>query len=179
MNEPTVPTPNQSQGCLVKIAGVALVVFLTGLVLLSINRGKYPPLDRPEFEAARKLWAQNGPADYNIEIQVLGRQEATYSAEVRNGEVQSAKRNGTPLKQRRTFDTWSVPGMFETIGRDVENLEKVKSGRADASTPRLRLRCKFDEKYGYPLRYLREESSGVGDNPEVIWEVKKFEVLIK
>lgn len=78
-----------------------------------------PPLEPSQFYEARAKWDAAGPQDYEIEIVVTGSQPATYEVHVRNGQAEVALRNGQPLRQRRTLGTWSVPGMFSTIQRDV------------------------------------------------------------
>lgn len=110
--------------------------------------------------------------DYDIEVAVAGTQPATYEVRVRDGQAIEAFRNGKPLNQRRTFGTWSVPGMFSTMSRDVEAVERRERGEADPSTPRLTLRAEFDPKYGYPKRYQRIEW---GSPVEVTWQVTHFE----
>ena len=136
-----------------------------------------PRLSRAEFDAARELWADTGPADYNVEIVVEGRQPATYRAEVRGGRVQAAFRNSRPLTQPRTMGTWSVPGMFATMESDVERVAKAEHGAADPSLPPLMLRARFDSTYGYPARYHRTEAVRHGANPAVSWRVTEFEDL--
>ena len=108
------------------------------------------------------------------EIQVRGNQPATYYVEVRGGDARLALRNGKPLTQRRTFSTWSVPGMFATMSRDVDALERRAAGQADASTPDLNLRATFGPRYGYPARYRRLQYRS---SVEVEWEVTRFEVV--
>ncbi len=137
---------------------------------------RLPALTAARFTAAREKWQQLAPPSYDIEIVVSGRQPATYRVETRDNAVVKALRNGQPLTNRRTFETWSVPGMFNTIAKDVENLERVASGRADATTPRLLLRAIFNRHYAYPERYLRIEMVERGENPQVSWQVTEFSV---
>lgn len=155
-------------------AGLTLgLLTMVGLAL--VNRGKVSPKLTPEvFRAAIAKWESEQPRDYDIEIQVRGNQPATYFVEVRNGEARLALRNGKPLTQRRTFSTWSVPGMFATMSRDVDALERRATGKADESTPDLNLRATFDPRYGYPARYRRLQYQS---SVEVEWEVTRFEVI--
>jgi hypothetical protein len=150
------------------IGGVAMIFFV---------RWKYgnalPAITPADYIAARERWKSVAPADYDIEVQVTGTQAATYRVEVRGGEATAAWRNDMPLIQQRTFGTWSVPGMFGTMSRDIETLDKHTKGTADASTPRLTLRARFDPHYGYPAAYRRIQS---GSRVEVTWRVTKFTV---
>jgi hypothetical protein len=157
----------------------AMIGGAIGLVALLIAwRVKYhdptPRLTPELFEAGHKRWEAAAPASYDIEVRVTGSQPAVYRVEVRNHEPTSAWRNGQPLLTRRTFGTWSVPGMFSTIGRDIESIERHATGKADRFTPRLLLRCQFDPKYSYPERYRRIEQWSTVD---VAWEVTEFKVV--
>src|SRR5262249_6144467 len=120
---------------------------------------------------AHERWQAVAPADYDIKVRVTGSQPAVYRVEVRGGQPQAASRNGEPLLSRRTFGTWSVPGMFGTISRDIEAIEKHAGGKADRFTPRLVLRAEFDATYSYPKRYRRIEQ---WSNVDVAWEVVEF-----
>ena len=159
---------------------VAAVVFVMGMAVQALRNNAMTPLTPERFQAAWQLWERSGPASYDVEIQVEGRQAAHYRAEVRDGEIFAAYRNGEPLVARRKRgvpDTWSVPGMFGTISRDVENLEKFAAGNADPSTPQLRLLATFDPDTGVPLRYHRREMVRRGSNPEASWTVVLFHVV--
>jgi hypothetical protein len=153
----------------------AVSVFLLLLVGAGIlcDRG-WTELTEENYSAAREQWLTSAPSDYDMEIDVRGRQPARYRVEVRDGLARSAPRNGNPLRQVRTFETWSGAGMFETVGTDLEHLQLVKNGQATAATPRISVLVQFDETYGYPRRYLRVERGGSGGNPEVHWEVTEF-----
>src|SRR5438876_4481632 len=130
--------------------GMGLVIVL--FALRQRNYDPTPTLTPEAFEVAHERWNSAAPSSYDIEVCVTGPQAATYRAQVRDGEPQAAWRNGQPLTSRRTFGTWSVPGMFATISRDVEALERAVAHRA---TPPLILRAEFDAQYGYPVRYRR------------------------
>jgi hypothetical protein len=159
--------------------GGVLGILGTLIALRIIHRDPTPVLTPELFHAAHHRWKQVAPRNYDIEIRVTGSQPATYRVEVRGGQSQAAWRNGEPLKTRRTFGTWSVPGMFSTISRDVEQLERQASGRNDPRVPELILRAAFDPKYSYPARYRRTEwGSRKGTTAqEVKWEVTEFKVI--
>ena len=173
--------------------GTAFGLACVGLIWLFALRDPLPPLSAAEFEEAQRRWRENGPADYDLQVRVEGRQPATYRVEVRRGEPIAAFRNGRPLPQKRTWGTWSVPGMFSTMASDFRHVAAVERGRADHETPRLGLYGIFDSHYGVPRRYRRvtwsqgrEESMAqrVGREPglasggnaemEVSWEVIEF-----
>jgi hypothetical protein len=161
------------------LAGGTLGILATLVALRIVNRDPTPQLTPDLFHAAHERWKINGPPNYDIEIRVSGNQPATYRAQVRGGQAQAAWRNGAPLTSRRTFGTWSVPGMFSTMSRDVEQLEREAAGQADPRLPGLILRAAFDERYSYPARYSRIEwGSRKGTTAQgVSWEVTAFKVV--
>lgn len=171
------------------IVGIGCVL----LFWLFSFRDPLPPLSATDFQAAQNRWRENGPQDYFIEVRVQGRQPATYRVEVQDGEAVRAFRNGQPLNQKRTWGTWSVPGMFSTMASDFRQVAMFQSGRGDENTSNLGLYGVFDPYYGYPQRYRRitwsqgrEDSmahrvgqaeggvSGGDAEMEVSWEVVQF-----
>jgi len=170
-----------------RIAALTTAALFGGLVgigaLLAIvvarTENTLPPLRPSDFYRARQQWEAHPLLNYNIEVAVTGRQAATYEVEVRDGEVVTAKRDGVALTRHRTFDTWSIPGMFTTIHSDVANVERHEAGTAETQTPQLQLRGLFDKRYGFPRRYHRTELKKWGPNQEVMWEVERFEIVGK
>jgi hypothetical protein len=158
-------------------------LLLGGIAALFIIRWKYgdalPEVTPADYFAAKDKWQENAPADYDIEVAVTGTRPSTYRVQVRGGEAVAAsivdqQGQETPQTQQRTFGTWSVPGMFGTMSKDVEVLDKHAKGKADKFTPRLTLRAEFDPNYGYPAAYRRIQW---GSAVEVKWKVTKFEVI--
>ena len=152
-------------------AGLAVAIF----VAREANYDPTPTLTPQEFERAYANWNESAPPDYDIEIRVTGPQAAVYKASVRNGQPQAAWRNGQPLTTRRTFGTWSVPGMFGTMGRDAAVLQQAA---AKGAPPPLILRASFNSRYGYPEHYRRiDNGSRKGsDSITVTWDVVDFRV---
>ena len=177
-----LPPESPSTAGTMRRVGCGLIVgTLVGLVVtLVILRWRVydptPALSAEALREARELWRQRGPSDYDVEVRVEGPQPGTYRVSVRGGQAIKAFRNDRPLTQQRTFGTWSVPGMFATIGRDVEQVERRASGNADRFTPDLTLRASFDRELGYPRRYVRMES---GSTRDVSWEVTKLEAAAR
>jgi hypothetical protein len=131
-------------------------------------------LTRAQLDEARRRWQENGPLDYNLDVRVTGLRAADYHVEVRDGEPVSATIDGRPLRNRRTFGTWSVPGMLATIESDVDHVEE-RAEQANPRTARLTLRGDFDPQYGFPRRYHRMEWGEAGSDQEVTWEVTSFQ----
>jgi len=153
----------------------AVVTFAVIMVIVGVRRGTMVPLTGERLEQATKLWDEHGAADYDIEIQVAGRQAARYQVQVRGGEPQQATRNGEPLSQKRTWWTWSIPGMLETLRSDVRNMERYAAG--EKGVPHLSVLVEFDPELGYPRHYVRVESVKMGGNPEVTWNVTEFNIV--
>lgn len=130
-----------------------------------------PALSLESFRQGQDLWREREVENYDIEIQVSGPQPATYRVEVRRGEAVAAYRNQRPLTQQRTFGTWSVPGMFSTMRRDLDQVERRLASPANINLPNLTLRAAFHPQFGYPERYLRMESGSMQD---VSWQVTQF-----
>jgi hypothetical protein len=160
------------------IGGMVVGAVGTLIVMRIVNYDPTPALTPPLFDAAHERWKASAPPDYDIEIRVRGPQSAVYRVEVRRGQPQAAWRNGYPLKQRRTFGTWSVPGMFSTMSRDVEAVQRRLEGRHAVNETELILRASFHPKYNYPTRYQRIEwgSRRGSDAVTVTWDVVEFNV---
>ncbi len=156
--------------------GLALGAMVVLFIMRQANYDPTPTLTPQLFEAARERWKAAAPRNYDIEVRVTGPQAAVYRAEVRDGEPMAAWRNGQPLSSRRTFGTWSVVGMFATISRDIEALERAAA--QGAQTP-LILRAEFDTQYSYPARYRRiDNGSRKGsDAIAVTWDVVEFRIV--
>lgn len=174
---PAVPTPARGSTLRTFVFWLLLGLVVGGVAAIWYVRANYgdslPEITPADYLAARERWKQAAPADYDIEVQVTGTRPATYRVQVRGGEAVAAWLDDRPLQQQRTFGTWSVPGMFGTMSRDVETVDKRAKGTADASTPRLTLRAEFDSRYGYPAAYRRIQW---GSPVEVTWRVTRFEI---
>jgi hypothetical protein len=161
------------------LAGLAAGIVAAVAYLRYANYDPTPPLTPELYYAARDRWRASGPKDYDVEIAVAGPQAATYRVQVRGGLPEAAWRNGHPLKQRRTFGTWSVDGMFSTIARDIDALERRAAGEAGINETELILRAEFDPQYSYPRIYKRIEwgSRRGSTATTATWEVVEFRVV--
>lgn len=147
-----------------KIGVLATLMALIVVALIAVvARRSLPPLTDESLTQAEARWQNVGVHSYDIQVEVRGAQPAVYLVKVRDGEPTSASRNDIPLTQRRTWETWTVPGMFDTLASDVASLVAQNN---------LVVRCEFAEN-GLPERYERIE---MGTGQQVSWEVKRFEV---
>lgn len=161
----------QMMGCLI---GVVMGAIIAIAAMRWLSADPTPTLTPERFDQVWEQWKRSPVENYDVQIRVSGTQGAVYEVQVRDGSAVSARRNGEPLLQRRTFETWSVGGMLSTISRDVENLRAWNEHRAKPGTPEVALRAEFDPTYGYPLRYRRIQ---FGSTVEVAWEVEKFAIV--
>ena len=153
-------------------SGLALVIVIA-YALVRI-RNPLPKLDRSQWEAASAKWEKHGPASYLLHVEVGGRQPATYSVEVRNRIPHKAWRDQVELTRRRTFATWTIPGMFDTVNTDLEDHEHQTSGTPSKRRGRLVQSARWDEQYGIPLEYRCIE---LGTQTTFSWKIEHFEVL--
>lgn len=147
---------------------LAAGLLLIGLVAFfaKVRAGQTPTISPTEFEAARAKWDDTQPANYRIAVQVKGMQPGVYEVEVNNHIATSASFDGRDLKRQRTFGTWAVTGMFETLARDFETNKNENY---------LLLKGEFDPTYGFPKKYERIEMR-TGAHDALQWEVTQFQV---
>jgi hypothetical protein len=150
---------------------VALVAGV-GVVLKLFVARHLPELTEPLLAAAEARWEANGPANYDLDLELAGARPGVVHVEVRDGEVTAMSRDGVTPSQQRTWYVWSVPGQFETIERELELAEDPQFEMQAAEGTQVVLRAEFDPKYGYPRQFHRLVFGG---GPEVFWRVTRFE----
>ncbi len=103
-----------------------------------------------KLEAARELWAKNGPTDYILKYTIQRSQENPdqYLVKVRNRKAYEALVNGLPQSPDRMGYYGMVP-LFDYIERFLEI-----DGKPDA--PRTFTVAKFDEHTGALRKYVRQ-----------------------
>lgn len=155
------------------LLGLAVIcVFACGGVGVWWFRGNEPPVTVEKLIEAEKLWELNGLASYDLEVELQGDSPGNFHVEVRQGRVQTPPtRNGTPVNSRAAWETWTIPGQFETIRRELELAADPEHEMHASAGERLVLRGEFDPKYGYPRHYHR---IALGGGPEVEWWVREF-----
>jgi hypothetical protein len=158
--------------CLPAFLGSAAAVVALLLAFVAwLYSQRIPLLTDEAFADATARWQARSLANYEIEIQVTGRQAATYHVVVRDGQPVAAERNGHGLPQQRVWRTWSVDGMFDTVRRDLMNEDRQADPASPTSQAGLIVRAEFDPMYGYPSRYLRVQ---LGQPFDVSWKVTRF-----
>jgi hypothetical protein len=149
-----------------------VVICAVGVVLLlqTIARQKIPELTDEKLANAQKLWTNAGPSSYELDLEILQGRPGTVHIEVQKGEISTMTRDSRTPEQR-TWRYWSVPGLFETLERELEMAEDPVHEVGAAAGTRWQLRCEFNPAYGYPERFHRYVSGG---GPEVYWRVTSF-----
>lgn len=154
------------------VMALLAIVLMLGLAYFAFAQ-RIPELTPEAFEDALAKWEQNGPASYTMDIKLSGTRPEDVHIEVTNGVPVAMTRGGNTPDQERVWSVWTVPGMFETIERELELADDPEREMQAAEGTKLWLRCKFDPTYGYPAIFHRAIRGGGG--PEVYWEVTRFE----
>ena len=165
-NEP----PHPARRIAFVLASAALAVVCVILAIQYFFEERLPEMTEATLQAATERWNEHGPASYDMELELRGAQPGRVHVEVRDKEVTMETRDGrTP--GRWTWDVWSVPGLFETLGQDLQTAENPAQEIEAAPGTKWRLRCEFDPELGVPVRYHRIVTGG----PEVYWQVTEFQ----
>jgi hypothetical protein len=148
-----------------------LLALVVGLVVLRYAVAEnIPPLTDVALEAAREKWSASGPASYDLDIKIGGRQPGVVHIEVRDGTVTKADRDGRPTPER-TWDEWSVPGQFDTLDRELEMAADPQGTISAPPGAKVWVRCEFDPKFGYSRKFHRYATGGA---IETWWEATSF-----
>jgi hypothetical protein len=156
------------------VTGLVLGTLVSLVVLVWLLREDLPLLTEDALAAAEARWADQGPADYDVDLRIEGTRGGTVHVEVRDREVVAMTRDGVTPEQRRTWYFWSVPGQFDTLREDLESAADPQQGFGAPSGTRAVLRAAFDPRFGYPRIYDRMLS---GTALSVRWEVTRFEPI--
>ena len=148
------------------IGAIVLACVLVGLAfaIYRIRSNALPDMARSNFETARELWDDANISSYEITVKVEGMQPGEYDVVVENDIATAASFDGRALTRQRTFSTWAVTGMFDTLSRDLETHDRDNN---------LMLKAIFDPELGYPAKYARIELK-TGSHDALQWEVTRF-----
>jgi hypothetical protein len=143
-----------------------------GLVVFGLTSFRRPPpaMNAADFETAAARWTSNRPANYEMEIEVSGRQSGTMHVVVGDHKPVSITRGGILIPDR-TWQYWTVEGLFEVIRTDLEGLDQPERAFGTPDVSQLVQQAEFDEELGYPRRYRRAVLS-TGEAIE--WEIVEF-----
>lgn len=152
-SEPGKPSMKRSQIVVGAIFGTVITFLIGVVVIIALNRDSLPLLTPDELETARYLWRNNEINSYAMTLELKGVQPGLIEIEVENGEPTRMVRDGRS-PDRRTWDVWSVEGLFETIERDFANRENSEQTFGVASPEQVLMYAVFD-KHGVPTHYRR------------------------
>jgi Family of unknown function (DUF6174) len=164
-------SPARLPGWMLALGALVLVVAGVLLWLQLFVARELPELTEARFEAAQALWDKNGSQAYNMDITIRGAQPGRVEIEVRDGKPSAMQRDNVSPPER-TWDTWTVPGMFQMLVDEFALRDDPTHKGQGAPGAEVWLRCEFDPHYGYPRTYQRLMTGG---GPEVFWHVNKFE----
>ena len=150
------------------LLGLAAFVVASTATLLAF-RQPTEALTATALSDARDRWRDSGISSYRSRFRMNG---ATYDIEVRGGIVTTALVDGRPARSSSLY-SYSVPGIFDTLELELENLADPRgpfAGRAGNILARVR----FNDELGYVERYLRS-SGGFGRGASI--ELVEFHAL--
>lgn len=152
--------------------GCIVLGIVCGLVVFGLTSFRRPPpaMSAADFEEAVARWQASGPADYEMVVEVSGRQKGTMHVVVKDHKPMSITRGGVSISTH-TWEYWTVEGLFEVIRTDLEGLDQPERAFGTPDVSQLVQQAEFDAALGYPRRYRRAVLS-TGDAIE--WEIVKF-----
>ena len=163
------------------VLGAALSLVVVFAVLMWLFRDAAPGLTQETLDEAVQRWESHGPANYNFQVKLTGRQEADIHVEVRDGKATAVTYNGRSPRPT-TWEAWTVKGQVETIQRELNNRNERTQKTFGVNNPlRVVLRAEFDLQLGYPRKYYRvvlNPDQG-GSDREISWQIVKFEEVAK
>ncbi|MEX2139533.1 MAG: DUF6174 domain-containing protein [Pirellulales bacterium] len=169
--EPIRRPPRRLRRIAISIGCIVLGI-VGGLVVFGLIGFRRPPpaMSAADFEAAVARWEAHRPADYEMDVKVLGRQSGMMHVVVKNHAPVSVRRGGAPVAEH-TWEYWTVEGLFEIIRTDLEGMDQPERAFGTPDVSQLVQQAEFDAELGYPRRYRRAVLT-TGDAIE--WEITEF-----
>lgn len=130
---------------------LAASCFLLGLVAaLLVLREPTTPLTQESLARARQRWADAAMLSYRSTYRMHG---SLYEVEVQDGLVASITVNGQSPSIAQP-GAYSIDGLFDTLQSELENIHDPSN---PLGTPpgNVVARVRFDDRLGYPRRYIR------------------------
>ncbi|HTU23951.1 MAG TPA: DUF6174 domain-containing protein [Pirellulales bacterium] len=156
------------------VAGLALMLLVALPATQWLRGGGRPRLTQAAYDEAGRRWDERGPKNYNLDVAVTGNRPSQIHVEVRDAQAVHLVRDGREPQQRRTWYYWTVPGMLDTVGLELEKVDDAAAGFSAPPGSQVILRAEFDPTYGYPASYSRVVA---GQNLDMGWTVTRFEVV--
>ncbi len=155
-----MPHPRPNRGWIWYFAILAALSVAAIIVLVRFNLSQQ--LTPEQLAAARALWQERGPRNYDLEYNQQGSTPETRKVWVRDGQVVRAVRDGEPLEER-LYRYSDIPALFRFLADYL---------REDAAPGRPRVFCKaaFDPQDGHLLHYVRRVM-GTSERVEITVEL--------
>jgi hypothetical protein len=152
--------------------GCIVLGIVCGLVVFGLSSFRRPPpaMSAADFDEAVARWQAGGPENYEMVVEVSGRQNGTMHVVVTDHKPVSITRSGVSIPTH-TWAYWTVEGLFEVIRTDLEGLDQPERAFGTPDVSQLVQQAEFDAELGYPRRYRRAVLS-TGDSIE--WEIVDF-----
>jgi hypothetical protein len=146
-------------------------LLLTTVLFLRWNAPAAPLLTEQTLAEATQRWRHAGIQNYDLDVEILGRQPGKVHLEIRKGEPTAMTRDGRTPSQRRTWDAWTVDNQLGMIRDELATAGDPSRGFGAPPGSRVVQRARFDPELGYPLDYQR---AVLGTPLEVEWRVVTF-----
>lgn len=124
---------------------LAVLAALSVAILIRYNRGQQ--LTRQQLDAARALWREKGPSDYDLDYTKTTTATERFRVQVRRGKVVSALRDGQPMEER-LYIFYDMPGLFDALEGFLE--EDARPGSSATY-----MVATFDPADGHLVRLVR------------------------
>lgn len=135
------------------LVGIAALSF--GIAWALYFRERLPVLTPQIYSAAKSQWEARGPKDYELDVEVSGVQAGHYRIQVKDRNVVQMKEDGIDVPER-VWAYWSVDGMFRFLEEELASKKRPSAAYGVSDPDSVYLQADFDEKLGYPKRFLRQ-----------------------
>ena len=168
-------SPNGSRSSWRRWLWLAGAVAVLASLVVWIRGEPLQRIDRDAIDAEMQKWAEQGPSNYQLVVQLVGRMSGEFTLTIRERTVVSGLRDGEAISENRLPRAWTVDGMFETVLADLAMTERAERG--DTGARYVKMLGVVDPQYGFLQRYLRVEMMEKGANPEAGWRVISFQPM--
>ncbi len=131
-----------------------------------------PKITEQRLQQAERKWLSKDQEDYTCQINLTGSQTATYFVQVKDGQPVAVTNEVGRELPRRTWDAWTIPGLFENMARELESCLEAESPLGTTGEASVLLRAAFDPEWGFPVRYRR---AVLGSDITIAWKISDFQ----
>jgi hypothetical protein len=157
------------------ILGIGLTLLGVLVVYVALYRDPLPLLTAESLAAAEERWQAQGPASYQLSVDILGRQPGHVELTVEKGEPVAMTRDNRTPKERHTWAAWTVPSQFDMLHLELEHAASPQEGYGAPEGSQAIVKVDFDPRLGYPVRVRRQVLGG--SSLDLEWHVTDFKSL--